>query len=218
MYDNKDFLPVYTVCDTHYNKTTVIGNSIQELVDFVAKGLQVKMVWNEEKQDYDEIPVNRYKIDLILQYDNPHNKRWAFYRDDVLINPFDYCSDEYLAVRGEYLIREEERIRRKAWREGDIGYYRLFWKRRRFFHSFRFRIDPVPRTGKRVYKYCRQINNQKSVLREKAAGYIRKKYYEDFPFVWDDRMRSYDRSWKSSCKCRHQWQKHKRKEDKGNAF
>lgn len=82
--------------------------------------------------------------------------------------------------------------------------------------SYTFRKDPVPRTGicYHGYGYYRapkihRLMVQSSIpeYKEFRKGNERK---ENLP-TWDDRVRHIDKSWKTSYKCKRQWQKHMRK-------
>lgn len=83
--------------------------------------------------------------------------------------------------------------------------------------TYRFRVDPVPNVHKyhchRGSYYRRpqigRLLRQSSEIeyKEFIKGDERK---ENMP-TWDDRPRHNDKSWKTSYKCRKQWQKHVRK-------
>ena len=75
-----------------------------------------------------------------------------------------------------------------------------------------FRRGPVPGTGHRHhYHFYRSMNYGRIVRMVNHPDfkeYGRKKPYECMEQVWFDYpVRHYDRSWKSSYKCRKQWQK-----------
>ena len=76
-----------------------------------------------------------------------------------------------------------------------------------------FRKYPIPGTRhKKHYHYARKLGKiGKIVKTTDFKKYGRKQQYEDIidDVVWCEYpYRHVDRSWKSSYKCRHQWQKH----------
>ena len=90
-----------------------------------------------------------------------------------------------------------ERIEYYSWR--DDAYY-----------SYRFRIDPVPHTGKgKYYHYLfRHPKMLRCTLLEESdyPQFFRKRRsrkYED----WDDYVRHHEKCWKKQRKVRHQWQR-----------
>lgn len=79
----------------------------------------------------------------------------------------------------------------------------------------KFREEPVPYTHKRVHRGCyRHPQLYRTKYTEECVEYKEfskpKNRYKNLP-VWDDRIRYTDKSWKTSCKIRKQWQKHVRK-------
>ena len=82
--------------------------------------------------------------------------------------------------------------------------------------SYTFRKDPVPRTGicYHGYEYYRAPKIHRLMVQSSIPEYkdFRKgnERAENLP-TWDDRVRHIDKSWKTSCKIRRQWQKHVRK-------
>ena len=209
MYNTHDFLSQYKVYDSFLDNWHFLGTSVQDMTDYIAYR------WKEELSGWDFIKekpvfkwVNVYLDSLILDYNNPHDKRYAFYCDDKLINPLDYCSLDYLKERYEYLLEQN----RADWERYFTVYGNQWWRYKH--HPFRFRIDPVPFTGNKRYRksVCRTPANLRSKLKENSLGLLRRHVFVEAPFIWDDRLRKYDRSWKSCGKHRHQWQKNLKEE------
>ena len=87
-------------------------------------------------------------------------------------------------------------------------------KRKQAHANFIYRYDPVPSIGRWHYgSYYRlgrlgQVRKKNNLGREDEYHmYNSNKYaYKNLP-QWDDCPRYIDKSWKTSCKCRKQWQK-----------
>ena len=104
---------------------------------------------------------------------------------------------------------------------GDLVYKRdYYWRFLKIgWYTYRFRIDPVPRTGLSVHYrgnfkhwYKRPKTTQERKLFYKYEGYVRgRRSAHMLPNSWDDWLRADGRdkfSWKKSFKCRKQWMKH----------
>lgn len=84
----------------------------------------------------------------------------------------------------------------------------------RHYPYYVFRRGPVPGTGRHRYKYyhsCRNIHYGQMVRAIHHPDYQefgRKKKNKEINLIsYDYPIRQYDKSWKSSCKCRKQWEK-----------
>lgn len=77
--------------------------------------------------------------------------------------------------------------------------------------NLRFRIDPVPMTGKNhKYRYfCRlpRTKQIKTILADSEMKPFNRGKLKEIPKWWDDCRRDYQRSWKEQSKARHQWQR-----------
>lgn len=77
--------------------------------------------------------------------------------------------------------------------------------------NLRFRIDPVPMTGKhRKFRYfCRLPNTKqiKTILADPEMKPFNRGKLKEISKWWDDCRRDYQRSWKEQSKARHQWQR-----------
>lgn len=73
------------------------------------------------------------------------------------------------------------------------------------WETFRFRCDPVPHIH--TYHWHHYYGSHRWQNR-KYANEIRPKRRIDTADLWDAPERHIDRCWKSSCKKRHQWEKH----------
>ena len=102
---------------------------------------------------------------------------------------------------------------------GDWVYSRdYWWNVRRFgWRCYRFRIDPVPKTGLNYYGnfahwYKRPKTTQERRLYYAYPEYVRgRRHACNLPNAWDDWQRADGRdkySWKKSFKCKKQWMKH----------
>ena len=80
--------------------------------------------------------------------------------------------------------------------------------------NYRFRCDPVPNRGHYSYHSC-YVGHQAMNIRQ--ADMIRPKTRIASDDLWEGKwFRHIDRSWKSSYKCRHQWEKHMERRSKSN--
>lgn len=71
---------------------------------------------------------------------------------------------------------------------------------------FRFRCDPVPHVHNHNSWHCSYVGHRAQLWKNKDN--IRPKSRIDWSDLWDPKERHVDRCWKSSCKKRHQWEKH----------
>ena len=72
--------------------------------------------------------------------------------------------------------------------------------------TFRFRCDPVPHIHNHNSWHFSYVGHRAQLWKNRDN--IRPKSRIDWSDLWDPKERHVDRCWKSSCKKRHQWEKH----------
>ncbi len=93
------------------------------------------------------------------------------------------------------------------------SYFKYRWSKN--YEQYKFRRGPVPGVGgryhyRRTFRRPKLIHNIRLITDPEYTEYTRKTSILSLgEYWWDDFPRSLDRCWKSSRKCRKQWQKNK---------
>lgn len=107
-------------------------------------------------------------------------------------------------------------------KHGDLILVRdYYWRFLRFgWYTYRFRLDPVPKTGHNYYGNFKHWYKRPKTTQERRLYYAYPEYVRGrrsdhmLPNAWDDYHRADGRdkySWKKNFKCKKQWMKHKGK-------
>lgn len=140
---------------------------------------------------------------------------------DKIINVRDFWDEayEYRDLRMGFCPAEvynyETWAKRVEWqRKCNLKYKRSkgIWRiQKRQKESVRFRVDPIPMTGKKhKYRYFFRLPRTKqikTIFADPEMKPFNRGGLKEIPNWWDDRYRGHQRSWKEQSKARHQWQR-----------
>lgn len=184
-------------------------NSYDELILFLARGQKDKKDWYMNWDGHFSTYHNVYLDNLNMNYkDNYYFSSW---KERVA----EYRTREYIFLRDDDTIVDVRLFHKdvlKKWNEiGRNPYWGYRWKRHN--HPYEFRKDPVPGVHKSHGSYGRSAKVGRLIKMVDHPEY--KEYnrhidrYEKKAYGWWDAPSTHsDRSWKTSYKCRKQWQKH----------
>lgn len=203
-----------------YNKDTerwLHFESYQELIEWLGRTIKFETYFPDPYYQFNFTGEDLY-----------HQRDYLYTRDGVYVYNEYFCCRTYMVFDAYNRIIDirlfEQDIRKQAWKEklaastpynshrkavhpvGERLYRYRFSKK-----SYRFRRGPVDGTGKH-YGWGRYTPSQRvgRLIRDNDLYRPKARY----PMDWwgEDRWhRHCDRSWKSSYKCKHQWEKNMKK-------
>ena len=203
------------VYDTYIQGYVYYFPTMQDALKFLASNEWVGDDCSVEKNSYlDEINLgndNKRVFYFNSYYWEPER---GFYRDDseefvprryIFVDGDDRCIDFrlYRSQIKELALKEDTNY--------DCLPKKRVYKKYSDIPSYRFRMDPVPYTGKRpkrihCLRHMRTTNEKRLNADIEVYDYIRPaRRASNLPSLYDDVFRSYPKSWKDCTKKRKQW-------------
>lgn len=185
MYENIDKSTEYFCLNNYTNEYFKVGNK-QNLIEFIKKNLDS----------------NFSQLNMSLK---------DVYRDETYYNEnrieVKYYLRKYTFFDGFYRIIDIRELR------NDIFSYKVqkvFYVKKKFQNSWKFREDPVPGTGKvRKRYFLRKIKTtqeRRMNCDPEMVKYVRPaRRYNNIPNSYDDIWREYYKGWKDCTKKKKQW-------------
>jgi len=135
-------------------------------------------------------------------------KRYMFLNKDggvVDVRPYEKEIKKAWTERQNWLFSDHAKNWRFDGNAEDVGVRLKRYKYAKPYEDFHFRCGTVPNTGSVYHSYTSKAHISQLA---KNGDFLRPKVRVSSYNLWDDRYRHTDRSWKSSYKCKHQWEKH----------
>lgn len=190
----------YKIYDAKFNEFVDYFYSKEELVKFISKWYY--KIDNEIKNSF----INKCTCIENELISFPNYRRYMIFDNyDRIINIKDFEQDSW-----DFFQKNGEQF---------IFYNEFLWKRqikrrratkKKFFHTYEYRKDPVPHTRKiRGGSWWSPPHTAGIIRMYKNPEYkgFNRGSWHGIPSWWDDRSRRVQKSWKDQTKNKHQWEK-----------
>lgn len=134
-------------------------------------------------------------------------KRYMFLNKDggvVDVRPYEKEIKKAWTERQNWLFSDKSEDWRFDGNAEDVGVRVKRYKYSKPYQDFSFRCGTVPNTGSVYHSYTSPTQLGRHLREDTTRPSLKPCPYD----TWDGPDRHYDRSWKSSYKCKHQWEKH----------
>jgi len=179
-------------------------SSYEDLINFLVRHQNGTVDYRDKGPDWNNPYLNNINMNFNDKYNNTY---WSGEKRQTTTYTYEYM-----------FIREDDAIVDVRLFYNDIIKQYQEYKNKRYCYSgrrtvkYKFRCGPVPFIGKRTCKIIRNVNYGRLIRMFNHPEYKKynnnNKYYDILEPWYEYPYKAVDKSWKTSFKCKKQWQKH----------
>ena len=182
--------------------------SKEELIKFIA--YHYRHWWNDLKfiEEYGNSLIEQCTCNIKELFELNNFKRYTIYDNyNRIINIKDFENEAFNLYKQLKKKNNSFSFNYILWR---WEHFKIKYSFNKVDCNYRYRKDPVPRTGKRrggPSWHPPHTAGLKRMYSNPEYKDFNRRSFKGIPNWWDDRYRQVQKSWKKQRKCRHQWEK-----------